>query len=307
MTRKLVSPTGDDDFVRVTLAQVGERLLAAPLSRGAGVITSLVRADGLAHIPRFSEGVDVGQPVDVMLYRPLEAIQQTVMAMGSHDPMLDLLGQFLATRYPGHRLTSANVGSIGGLVALRRKEAHLAGAHLLDPQTGDYNVSYVRQYLPDEAVQLVTFAHREQGLITAPRNPHNVRSIDDLPRVRYVNRQRGAGTRLLLDYELEKRGIAAEHIAGYEREEYTHLAVAAAIASGMADCGLGVRSAAMALGLEFVPVGWERYDLVIPTVHLSHPGVQHILALLRDAEFKQALGAQPGYDTRATGEIVLPP
>ncbi len=303
MTRKLLSPTGDDDFVRVTVAQVGDRLLATPLNRGAGVITSLVRADGLAHIPRFSEGVDMGQPVDVMLYRSLEAIQQTVLAMGSHDPMLDLFGQYLAMRFPGYHLTSANVGSMGGLIALRRKEAHFAGVHLLDPKTGTYNIPYIQQYLPNEALRMVTFAKREQGLIVAAGNPHNIQSLDDLPRVRYVNRQRGAGTRVLLDYELDKRGIASSAIGGYDREEYTHLAVAAAIASGIADCGLGVRSAAIAMELDFIPVGWERYDLVIPAAHLDHVGVQHLLSLLDDSAFKQALGEQPGYDTRETGKV----
>jgi putative molybdopterin biosynthesis protein len=303
MTRKLLSPTGDDDFVRVTLAQVGDRLLAVPLSRGAGVITSLVRADGLAYIPRFSEGVDMGQPVDVILYRSLEEIQRTIMALGSHDPMLDLLGQFLATNYPGFRLTSANLGSIGGLVALRRKEAHIAGIHLLDPQSGDYNIPYIHQYLKNDPVQLITFAHREQGLVIAKNNPHQIESIDDLTRVKYVNRQRGAGTRLLLDFELEKRGIALENIEGYEREEYTHLAVAAAIASGTADCGLAVRSAAIAMNLDFIPIGWERYDIVIPAPYLEFEGIQNLIAVLRDFEFQDQLNAQAGYDTRETGQV----
>lgn len=301
MTRKLLSPTGDDDFVRVTLAEIDGRLLASPLNRGAGVITSLVRADGLAHIPRFSEGVDMGRDVEVTLYRPLHTIRETVMAMGSHDPMLDLLAQFLAGR--GYRLTSANVGSMGGLVALRRKEAHLAGTHLLDPQTGQYNIPYIQQHLPDEPLQLVTFAHREQGLIVAKDNPLHIESIDDLRQVRYVNRQRGAGTRLLLDYELKQRGIDWQEIEGYMHEEYTHLAVAAAVASGIADCGLGVRSAAIAMQLDFIPVGWERYDLVIPLRHLEHPGVVELLALLADEAFKVELTQQPGYKTDETGTV----
>ncbi len=303
MTRKLLSPTGDDDFVRVTVAQVGDRLLATPLSRGAGVITSLVRADGLAHVPRFSEGVDMGKPIEVMLYRSLDSIRRTVLAMGSHDPMLDLLGQHLAASFPGDHLASANVGSMGGLVALRRKEAHLAGVHLLDEQTGEYNVSYVQQHLRGESLQLVTFAHREQGLIVAKGNPLEIQSLDDLTRVRYVNRQRGAGTRLLLDYELKQRGIAPTDVIGYEREEYTHLAVAAAVATGIADGGLGVRSAAIALDLDFIPVGWERYDLVIPAAHHDHSGVQHLLTVLNSEDFRLALAAQPGYDTRETGKV----
>lgn len=305
MTRKVVSPTGDDDFVRVMLGQVGKGLLATPLNRGAGVITSLVRADGLAHIPRFSEGVDMGQSVEVRLYAPLDTIRQTVVMLGSHDPMIDLLSQFLAVRFPGNRLASAGVGSMGGITALRRDEAHLAGIHLLDPETGEYNVRYVKQYLPAVPLQVITFAHREQGLIIPAGNPQHIQSLDDLPRLRYINRQRGAGTRVLLDYELKKRGIASESIVGYEHEANTHLAVAAAVVSNMADCGLGVRSAANALGLDFISVGWERYDLVIPMAHVDHPGIQGLLTVLRSEDFQHALSAQPGYDTRETGIVQL--
>lgn len=301
LTQKLVSPIGDDDFVRVTLARVGDRLLATPLGRGAGVITSLVRADGLAHVPRFSEGVDRGGSVSVLLYRDPGAIDRTALTTGSHDPMLDLLSAHVSDRFPGSRLTSASVGSMGGLVALKRRETHLAGMHLLDESSGEYNLPYIKKQIPEIPVQVVTFAHREQGLLVKPGNPLGIASLDDLPRVRYVNRQRGAGTRLLLDFELRKRGIAPESIPGYELEEYTHLAVAVAVASGLADCGLGVRQAAIALGLDFVPVGWERYDLVIPQEHAGHPVVVQTLDVLRSAAFITALSAVPGYDTRETG------
>lgn len=304
LTRKLTSPTGDDDFVRVAVGQVGERVLVTPLARGAGVITSLVRADGLLHVPRFSEGVDAGSTVEVWLYRSREEIEGTVVAVGSHDPMLDLLGQFLAVRFPGYRLASANVGSLGGLVAQRRGEAHLSGTHLLDPETGEYNIPYIKRTLGNLPVLVITFAHREQGLIVAPGNPLGIRSLDDLVRVRYVNRQRGAGTRVLLDYELQQRGIASAQIEGYEREEFTHLAVAAAVASGSADCGLGIRNAAMALELDFVPVTYERYDLVIPRAYLDLPMIQHVLALLHDGEFRAAVAAQPGYDVTEMGREV---
>lgn len=302
-TRKISSPIGDDDYVRVTVAQVGDTLLATPLSRGAGVITSLIRADGLAHIPRFNEGVDMREEVNVLLYRSLHEIQQTILTMGSHDPMLDLLAQFLATQHPQSRFTSANVGSMGGLVALRRTEAHLAGMHLLDEASGDYNIPYIQKQLKNVPVRVVTFAHREQGLIVQKGNPHDIQSLDDLTRTRYVNRQRGAGTRLLLDYELKQRGIAPDTVDGYQREEYTHLAVAAAIATGVADCGLGVRSAAIALELDFIPVGWERYDLVIPHKHLEHAGIINLLSTLNSDDFKQALQQQPGYDIRETGVV----
>lgn len=304
LTRKLSSPTGDDDFVRVTVGQVGGRMLVTPLARGAGVITSLVRADGLLHVPRFSEGVDAGTEVEVTLYRPLEEVLRSVLVVGSHDPMLDLLSQFLALRFPGERLVSANVGSLGGLVAQKRGEAHLSGTHLLDPDTGEYNLSYIDRTLGDVPLRVVTFAHREQGLLVAPGNPLGISGLADLPRVRYVNRQRGAGTRVLLDYELGQRNITPEQVQGYEREEYTHLAVAAAVASGSADCGMGIRAAALALGLDFIPVAHERYDLVLREEAADLPMVQHVLALLEDAAFRAAVGAQPGYDVSEMGRRV---
>ncbi len=305
LSRKLLSPTGDDDFVRVTVGQVGERVIATPLARGAGVISSLVRADGLIRIPRFSEGLDAGAAVTVHLYRAPAEIARTLVAIGSHDMTLDLLAQFLAERAPGSRLSSANVGSLGGLVALRRGEAHLAGCHLLDPETGEYNWKYIDQYLPGREVVLMTLVGREQGLIVPPGNPRGLGGIPDLarPGIRFVNRQRGAGTRLLLDYEISRAGIEPGQVQGYDREQYTHLAVAADVASGAADCGLGVRAAARALGLDFVPVGWERYDLVIPAEHYDSPLLAPLLALLNDDAFRAAVSALDGYDVSAMGQV----
>ena len=306
MTRKILSPLGDDEFMRVVVGRVGDRTVAAPLSRGAGVISSLVRADGIVRIPRFSEGVHAGEEVTVELYRDPSEIARTIIAIGSHDLVLDLLAQFLAERSPGMRLTSANAGSLGGMVALRRREAHLGGSHLLHPETGEYNVPYVRQYLPGRPVVLVTLTRREQGLIVAPGNPKGLSGLADLarPDVRFVNRQRGAGTRVLLDYRLSEIGIAPSSVRGYEREEVTHLAVAAAVASGVADCGLGIRAAARALGLDFVPVEWERYDLVIPREHYESELLQPLLALLGDDALREAVRALPGYDPTPMGEVV---
>ncbi len=301
ITRKVVSHTGDDDFVRVAVGKVGEKVLATPISRGAGVITSLVRADGIVRIPRFSEGEEAGATVTVHLYRTLPEIERTILSIGSHDLTLDLMAQFLAER--GRRLSSANVGSLGGLVALRRGEAHLAGSHLLDPATGEYNVSYIHRYLPGQKVMLITLVGREQGWIIPPGNPKGIKGWEDAarPDIRLVNRQRGAGTRVLLDYELGKRGIVPEQVTGYEREEYTHLAVAAAISSGTADIGLGVVAAARALQLDFVPLAQERYDLVIPAEYGEGDLLRPLLDLLHDASFQKAVAALPGYDVSQMG------
>ncbi len=304
LTRKIVSPAGDDDYVRVAVGRVGDRMLAAPLSRGAGVISSLVRADGIVILPRGSQGAPAGEKVSVRLYRPLAEIERTILAIGSHDLTLDLLAQHLVPH--GRRLVSANTGSLGGLLALRRGEAHIAGAHLLDPDSGEYNLAYIQRYLPELPVVVITLVGREQGLMVPAGNPHGLRSLADLhgSQIRYVNRQRGAGTRILLDYHLEKLGLQASEIRGYSQEEYTHLAVAAAIASGRADCGLGIPAAAQALGLDFVPLYQERYDLIIPKGHYNSELVLPLSRVLHEQAFRDAVSAMPGYDVSRMGDVV---
>jgi putative molybdopterin biosynthesis protein len=305
LTRKIVSPAGDDDYVRVAIGKVGDKLLAAPLSRGAGVITSLVQADGLALIPRGAQGMEAGEKVQVRLYRSKSEIERTIFCIGSHDLTLDLMSQFLAEH--DRRLASANVGSQGGLLALRRGEAHLAGSHLLNPETGEYNISYIRQYMPNIAVKVIALVRRDQGLMVRRGNPKGVKSLEDLarPEVQFVNRQRGAGTRVLLEYYLNRMAIAAERIAGYSQEEYTHLGVAAAIASGRADCGMGIAAAAQALNLEFIPLFQERYDLVIPKPFAEDSLLAPLFGLFTDRRFREAVAQLPGYDVSVMGTVVL--
>jgi putative molybdopterin biosynthesis protein len=305
LTRKLVSPPGDDDYVRVAVGKVGGRLLAAPLSRGAGVITSLVQADGLVVLPRGVQGLEAGEPVQVRLLRSRAELERTIFCIGSHDLTLDLLAQFLAGL--NRRLASANVGSQGGLIALQRGEAHLAGSHLLDPQTGEFNVSYIRQYLPGLPVKVVALVGRKQGLLVQRGNPKRINDLKDLARhvVRFVNRQRGAGTRVLLDYHLNLLGMPADSIVGYSQEEYTHLGVAAAVASGRADCGLGIAAAAQALNLDFVPLFQERYDLVIPKEHATSDLLGPLFGLISGVEFREAVSRLPGYDVSVMGTVIM--
>jgi putative molybdopterin biosynthesis protein len=305
LTRKVTSPGGDDDYLRVVVGRVGSRLLAAPLARGAGVITSLVRADGLVMLPRGVQGLEAGSLVNVRLYRRPDELESTIFAIGSHDMSLDILAQYLANH--GRRLASANVGSQGGLVALRRGEAHLAGSHLLDAASGVYNRAAIRQYLGDEKVRLMAWVGREQGLLVKPGNPKKITSLADVARedVAFINRQRGAGTRVLLDYHLEQLGIARDQIQGYDLEEYTHLAVAAAVASGRADCGLGITAAAVALGLDFIPLYNEEYDLVIPVRHLEGELLRPVFELAQDRTFREAVMALPGYDVSRMGSLLL--
>jgi putative molybdopterin biosynthesis protein len=303
VTRKVTSPGGDDDYIRVVLGKVGNDMLASPLSRGAGVITSLVRADGIMLLPRGVQGIEAGTHVKVRLYRPISELEETIYCIGSHDMSLDLLAQELTQM--GRRLVSANVGSLGGLMAVKRGETHLAGTHLLDPETGEFNISYLKQYLPDVPVMLVTWVDREQGLMVLPGNPKGIHSLQDLTLkdVQFVNRQRGAGTRVLLDYHLKAEGLDASHIKGYNQEEFTHLAVAAAVLSGRADCGLGVTAAARALNLDFIPLYNERYDLCIPKDFAQGDLLRPVFDMMENASFRKKVAAMPGYGVERMGEI----
>ena len=306
MSRKVLSPMGEDEFMRVKVGRVGERVIATPLTRGAGVIMSLVRADGLVRIPRFSEGLEAGSAVEVELLRPREEVENTIVAIGSHDMTLDLLGSLLHKDNAALSLASANVGSLGGLQALRREEAHLAGTHLLDEDTGEYNIPYIRRVLGDSEVVVVNLTYRDQGLIVPKGNPENIRTLSDLSRedVSFVNRQRGSGTRLLLDYELKLAGISVESIKGYDRDEYTHTGVAAAVASGIASVGLGILAAARALDLDFVPLLKERYDLVIPKRYYESQLLQPLLQIIRRSDFQEQVTNLGGYDTSQTGQVI---
>jgi len=304
LTRKVASPGGDDDYLRVAVGKVGDKVMAAPLARGAGVITSLVRADGLVILPRGVQGAEAGEEVRVHLYRSKAEIERTIFCIGSHDMTLDLLAQFLAEH--DRRLVSANVGSLGGLVALKRGESHLAGSHLLDPETGEYTLSYIHKYLSNVPINIYEFVRRDQGLIVRKGNPKRIKSLGDLtrPEVSYVNRQRGAGTRVLFDYHLNRSGIVTSLIQGYSQEEYTHLGVAAAVASGRADCGLGIPAAAQSLELDFIPLFQETYQLVIPKNYAESELLAPLFVVLNHKDFQDAVTAMPGYNIEKMGKLV---
>lgn len=305
-SRKVISPQGVDEFVRVKLGAVGDKTVATPVSRGAGVLTSLIRADGIVRIPRHMEGFDAGTPVEVELMRRPEEVAKTTVVVGSHDITLDLLANHLRVLQPDRSLSSAHVGSLGGLMALKRGEAHMAGMHMLDEATGEYNIPYIKRMLAGLPVVVVNLTYREQGLLVAKGNPKGIKDISGLarPDVSFINRQRGAGTRILLDYYLQKLGIKPEDINGYDREEYTHMTVAAAVAGGGADAGLGILAAARALDLDFVPVAQERYDLVIPAAFRDTEHITAVLTVLSREDFRQDVLALGGYDLRDMGTVV---
>ncbi len=304
--QNLPSKPGLTEYIRVTLGRVGDKVIATPLPRGAGVITSLVRADGILKVPALNEGLEEDRAVAAELLAPVEDIEGTLVVLGSHDNTLDLLGTLLRRRDPRLRLSSGHVGSLGGLMALRQGRSHLGGSHLFDEETDTYNVPYIQRYLPGLPLKLINLAWRQQGLMVLPGNPKNIRSIPDLTRegVSFINRQRGAGTRVLLDYLLKQEGLTADAVQGYEREEYTHMAVAVNVLSGTADAGLGILAAARALGLDFIPLLPERYDLVVPETTFQDHRFQTLLAVIRSQDFMDAARALGGYDLQDCGKIL---
>jgi putative molybdopterin biosynthesis protein len=307
ISRQVASTLGQEEFLRVKVGKVGDNFIATPVSRGAGVLMSLVRADGLVRIPAMSEGMGAGSEIDVELMRKKVDIENTIVCIGSHDNALDLLANSLKKKFPKFSLSSAHVGSMGGLMALKRGEAHMAGTHLLDEETGEYNIPFIKRYLSEKKTVLINLVYREQGLLVLKGNPKNIKGFEDLTRsdVIFVNRQAGAGTRLLTDKCLKDLGISPGDVKGYEREEYTHMGVASAVLTGIADTGLAILASARALNLDFIPVAKERYDLAIPREFFGLEMLQHIMWIIReDADFRNVVTGLGGYDVSDMGRIL---
>lgn len=304
VSRRLVSSLKYLEFIRTRLGKVSGRIVAVPLNRGAGVVSSFVKADGIIHVPQNVEGYEAGEKVRVELLRPMTDIEQTLVITGSHDPLIDEIIDIMRRTWPDSFVASSHVGSMGGIMAVKRGEAHLGGVHLLDEASGEYNRAYIRKYIPEGGVVLMRCVQRTQGLMVAAGNPLRVEGISDLPRLRYVNRQKGSGTRVLIDYLLKQQGIDPSAIQDYDREEMTHTAVAAAVAAGSADAGMGILSAARIYGLGFIPVCEEEYDLLISESAMSMEPVQRLIRILQSDEFATRLEKMGGYQLDQPGEII---
>lgn len=302
ISRRIVSSLKHKEYVRIKAGMVDGRMVAAPLARGAGAAMSLVRADGFCVIDQNCEGVEAGEEVKISLYRDPEEIAHTAVVTGSHDLILDVAADLMPLLYPGMHLSSTHVGSMGGLMALKRREAHIAPIHLLDESDGTYNDSYVRKIF-QEPVAIVTGVQRIQGIMVKKGNPLGIQKIEDLMSCRFVNRQRGAGTRILFDYQMKKAGILKEQINGYDREASTHMAVAALVASDSADAGMGIYSAAKSMGLDFIPVGEEWYEFAIPEAFMELSHIKAFLEVLKSERFSEELTKLGGYGMEKIGEI----
>jgi putative molybdopterin biosynthesis protein len=305
LSRDVPSRLGIEEFLRVHIGKVGPGYIATPLPRAAGAISTLTRAEGIVRIPALSEGVSQNEEVEAELLVEEEALLNTVVVIGSHDISIDILADEIGRGAHNIRVSSGNVGSLGGLIALKKGTCHMAGSHLLDPETGQYNLSYIRKYLKGMPVHVFHLVLRDQGLIVAKGNPKGIEEIKDLADsdTHFVNRQAGSGTRVLFDYKLAEAGIPRESIKGYDHEEFTHMAVAVDVLSGAADCGMGIFAAAKALKLDFVPVVREQYDLIIPSAMVDQPNIQVVLETIRSASFRDRVNALGGYDPSKSGEL----
>ena len=304
-SRDIPSKLGSEEFIRVTIGRVGERVVAIPLPRGAGSVTTMSKAEGIIRIPSFSEGIVAGEETDAELLVNLEDIFNTIVIIGSHDITLDILSDEIRKNTDGIRIASGNVGSLGGLLALKKGTAHIAGSHLLDIQTGEYNTSYIHKYLKGLPVHVFNLVEREQGLIIQKGNPKGVKGIEDLTHddLTFVNRQPGSGTRVLFDYRLRILGIDPSRINGYDNEEYTHMNVAVAVLNGAADVGMGIMAAAKALNCDFIPVIKEQYDLVIPSAFMEDPKIQLLMDITRSKDFRERVEGLGGYNPAKSGDL----
>lgn len=306
LTRPVVSGLKYQEFVRVRMGEVGGKLTASPLSRGAGVVSSFMKADGILEVPQGTEGYEAGEEVQVRLLSTPEKLQNTLVVIGSHDPLLDEVADMMHRADPTVFMSSSHVGSMGGIMAIRRGEAHAGGCHLLDTETGVYNLSFLKKYFPNGGIRLVRCVGRQQGLMLAKGNPLDIKEFADIAKngVRYVNRQKGSGTRVLMDYLCEQYAVNVGDIYGYEREELTHTSVAAQIANGNADAGMGIYSAAQLYDLDFLPICIEEYDLIIPDHAWETLVVQQLIATLKSPAFREKMLAMGGYTVDHPGEII---
>jgi putative molybdopterin biosynthesis protein len=304
-SRDIPSKLGTEEFLRVNIGKVGDRAIATPLPRAAGSVTTLTRAEGIIRIPSVSEGITQDEEVEAELIVDEDELQNTIVIIGSHDITLDIIADEIRREGRNIRVSSGNVGSLGGLIALKKGVCHLGGAHLLDTETGEYNLSYIERYLKGVAVSVFHLVMRDQGLIVPKDNPKGLKSINDLLRddIAFVNRQTGSGTRILLDYKLEQAGIDSGKVKGYDHEEYTHMAVAVDVLSGAADCGMGIFAAARALDLDFITMVREQYDLIIPSVMLENKNIQALLKTIKSEEFRKRVQELGGYDPSKSGEL----
>ncbi|MDO5116419.1 MAG: molybdopterin biosynthesis protein [Synergistaceae bacterium] len=288
------SPQGIEEWLRVKTALVGKNLYGWALTSGASVLWALAEADGIAMLPASALECEKGTEIEIWMTRRVE-LQRRALFQGSDDPAIQLL--VTPVRRRGADLALRAVGSMGGLAALSRGECHVAAAHLLDEESGGYNDIFIERFSNGRRWKRILVFYRTQGIIVPRGNPKGIKSFRDLcsGELVFSNRQPGAGTRVLFDHLLKSEGTAPEKIKGYSQICTTHMEAANRVYTGLADATLGIRSAADALGLDFIPLAEEPYELVIPEEHLRHPGIEALIESLSDAEWRKQVEEMGGY------------
>ncbi len=304
LSKRVMSSLKYEEFVRVKIGNIDGKYIATPIKRGAGTVTSLVNADGVIRVPQNVEGIDEGSKVKVELLKDISEINKTIVSIGSHDIVMDLINDELTKKSFGKvKLSSTHVGSFQGILSMKKGECHIAPIHLFDLESESYNESYIKKYIHED-MALIKLVKRTQGLIVKKGNPLNIKNISDLVNVRYINRQKGSGTRILFDYLLEKQNVKKSQINGYERQEFTHMSLAKAIQHGDADCGLGVYSAAKVFDLDFISICEEEYDLLMKVKNLESDFMKFLLKTINDDSFKEKVRKLGGYNLEDSGKII---
>lgn len=300
LSKDIFSSLKYKEFIRVTLSYIEGTLVATPLTRGAGITMSLVKADGILEIPKNSEGISKGTKISVRLLKPLSEIENYLVSIGSHDIVMEHIADKI-------KLVSTHTGSFGGVLAIKNKTTHIAPIHILDEKTGTYNIEVLKKYFPDGDIALIKGVKRVQGIMVEKGNPHNIKNISDLtkPEVLFANRQRGAGTRILLDYCLNMDNIQGKNILGYEKEFTTHLEVAMAIKSKLANVGLGIKEAATIADLDFIPIKDEEYDFLVEKKNLNTSNIIEFISFLKSEYFERVISKIDGYSLSNPGKIIL--
>ena len=303
--KKIPSTAGLKEFVRVNLTEIENELVAVPQKRGSASMHSLINADGVMPIKESKEGIFSGDFTDVYILKSKNKIKNNLMMIGSHDLAVDKLINQIKKNKENFELNIQSVGSMSGLVSLKRGECQLAGAHLLEPETGEYNISYINDLFKNEKMAVINLVHREQGLMVKKNNPKRLNDINSLKdeNVKFINRQRGSGTRVLLDYLLKTNNIDKTNIKGYDKEELTHMGAAVQVAEGTADAALGIRAAASAVGLDFIPIKKEKYDIILKKKSLEDPRIKRLIKIIKSSPFQKAVKELKGYDLKNSGEI----
>ena len=297
--KSIVSSLKHKELVRVTLHKNKDEYIVMPLARGAGITTSLSKADGILEISKSVEGIGLGERVKVRLLKPLKEIDNNLVSIGSHDIVMDLIGDSI-------KLCSTHVGSFGGILAIKQRNTDIAPIHMLDEESGEYNISFIKKYFPSEDMMLVKGVERIQGLIVQKGNPLNLKEIKDIleKNIKFVNRQRGSGTRILLDYWLKNENLNYRDLKGYDYEVATHLDVAMAIKNGTAEAGLGIMEAAKIADLDFIPLAKEEYDFLINPEIKNSEKIKEFIKFLKSDFLKKKIESLDGYSLNKPGEVI---